>query len=378
LENDYHAKLDEQRVAQIRQIMRTLPQACGDFIRAISTTTSVLTRLAYAYDLRIFFTYLLSERFSFAHLTVYSFSDEKIALIDQSDLESYVEYLSIYYKTANQDSEQTYLKPIQNHALGITRKLSTLRSFFEYLYKSKRVPANVATLVPLPKVHEKPILHMEMNEIMRMLLLAQTGENLTKVQKRYHKLTTVRDYAILSLFLGTGVRVSECVGINMDDIDYSMNALLVTRKGGNQVMLYFPDIVAESLKSYLQIRTDIEALPGNENAFFLSLQKKRITQRTIQNMVKKYALYAAPLKKKLSPHKLRSTYATHLYNETGDIYLVADALGHTNVNTTRKHYASISEERRRNAARHVHLPSKLPATSQLPEEKENAAVTDNL
>ena len=98
-------------------------------------------------------------------------------------------------------------------------------------------------------------------------------------------------------------------------------------------------------------------MSGSENALFLSLQKKRITQRAVENLVKKYALIAAPLKKKISPHKLRSTFGTNLYRETGDIYLVADVLGHSDVNTTRRHYAAMSDQRKREAVKHVLLPS---------------------
>ena len=179
---------------------------------------------------------------------------------------------------------------------------------------------------------------------------------MSKGQQRFQKITAKRDYAMLSLFLGTGIRVSECVGINLSDVDLENNAFLVTRKGGNQVVLYFPPEVAEALADYLSERKKIEALPGHEDAFFLSLQRKRITQRAVQNLVKKYAAVAAPLKPRISPHKLRSTYATNLYNETGDIYLVADVLGHSSVDTTRKHYADMTDARRRMAAEHVHLP----------------------
>ena len=84
------------------------------------------------------------------------------------------------------------------------------------------------------------------------------------------------------------------------------------------------------------------------------MQKKRISNRAVQNLVKKYAKIVTPLKN-ISPHKLRSTYGTALYQETGDIYLVADVLGHKDVNTTRKHYAAISDEKRRMAARMVRL-----------------------
>jgi site-specific recombinase XerD len=93
---------------------------------------------------------------------------------------------------------------------------------------------------------------------------------------------------------------------------------------------------------------------GHEHALFLSIQKKRITARAVENLVKKYAAVATPLKK-ISPHKLRSTYGTMLYQETGDIYLVADVLGHKDVNTTRKHYAAISQDRRRIAAQVIKL-----------------------
>ena len=161
---------------------------------------------------------------------------------------------------------------------------------------------------------------------------------------------------MLSLFLGTGIRVSECIGIDLDDLDMENNAFIVTRKGGNQVVLYFPPEVADALGEYLEERKKTVPMPGHENALFLSLQRKRITQRAVQNLVKKYASIAAPLKQKISPHKLRSTYATNLYQETSDIYLVADVLGHTSVDTTRKHYADMTDARRKMAAEHVHLP----------------------
>lgn len=158
------------------------------------------------------------------------------------------------------------------------------------------------------------------------------------------------------LFLGTGIRVSECVGINISDVDLENNAFVVTRKGGNQVVLYFPPEVATALAEYISQRVQMETLPGHEDALFLSLQKRRLDQRSVQNLVKKYAAVAAPLKDKISPHKLRSTFATNLYQDTGDIYLVADVLGHSSVDTTRKHYADMTDQRRREASKHVFLP----------------------
>lgn len=250
------------------------------------------------------------------------------------------------------DDERAFV----NHELSIKRKLCSVRSLYDFLFKAQRIASNVTELVPLPKIHEKPILRLSKSEMEKMLTTAQTGTEMSKGQQRFQKITARRDFAMLSLFLGTGIRVSECVGLNISDVDMENNAFLVTRKGGNQVILYFPPEVADALADYLEERAQIEPQPGHEDALFLSLQKKRITQRAVQNLVKKYAAIAAPLKPKISPHKLRSTYATNLYHETGDIYLVADVLGHTSVDTTRKHYADMTDARRRMASEHVHLP----------------------
>ncbi len=349
----YREEVDFKRTQQIREICRELPQACGDFLRSIAVTARTLTRLAYAVDLKTFFNFLHEERLAFSQKQIILLTDEDLAGLTQADLTAYSEYLSYYLKNPESPLPD---KVIMNHELSIKRKLCSIRSFYDYLYKNKRIPANVTELVPLPKIHEKPIIRLSRDEMLQMLTQAQTGESLTEAQKKYQKLTARRDYALLLLFLGTGIRVSECVGINLEDVDLENNAFLVTRKGGNEVVLYFPPEVAEALADYMQEREQVEALPGHESALFLSLQRRRISQRAVQNLVKKYASVAVPLKPKISPHKLRSTYATNLYQETGDIYLVADVLGHTSVDTTRRHYADMTDARRRMAAEHVHLP----------------------
>ena len=352
--NRYRDEQDAKRILQIREITRGLPQACSDFLRSIAISTSSLTRLAYAIDLNTFFLFLHDERIDFAQKELNLMNDQDLEKLSRSDIIAYTEYLTYYFKsTDNSDSpEKVYV----NHELAIKRKLCTIRSFYDYLFKNQRVSANVTELVPLPKIHEKPIIRLNKDEMEKILEQAQSGDRLTKQQQKFQKITAKRDFAILSLFLGTGIRVSECIGMNISDVDLENNAFIVTRKGGNQVVLYFPPEVAEALADYMEERKNVETVPGHEDALFLSLQRRRITQRAVQNLVKKYAAVAAPLKTRISPHKLRSTYATNLYNETGDIYLVADVLGHTSVDTTRKHYADMTDARRRMAAEQVHLP----------------------
>ena len=159
---------------------------------------------------------------------------------------------------------------------------------------------------------------------------------------------------MMMLLLGTGIRVSECVGLDMDDVDFKNNGIKIHRKGGAEVVVYFSDEVREVLIDYMVEREKLTAADGSINALFLSMQNKRMSVRSVENMVKKYSQLVTTLKN-ITPHKLRSTYGTSLYRETGDIYLVADVLGHKDVNTTRKHYAEIEDERRRKAAKKVKL-----------------------
>ena len=352
-DSPYKTQMDAQRLERLRLLEKELPMVCTDFFRSIAQITSTLTRLAYAYDFRLFFQYLVSENPLFADTEPRRMQDEDLAKIKLRDIEGYQDYLSQYYVTDPENGESHL---VQNHELGIMRKLCSLRSLFDYLFKNGHVEANIVTLIELPKLHEKPILRLEADEMQKILDTVLTGEGLTDRQQKLLKFTGTRDKALLLLFLGTGIRVSECVGLNLSDIDLELKAFVVTRKGGDQSILYFPDQVAGALQEYLQERRQIVPLEGHEEALFLSLQKRRITQRAVQNLVKKYAQIAAPLKKRISPHKLRSTFGTNLYQETGDIYLVADVLGHSDVNTTRKHYAAMTDAHKREAARRIMLP----------------------
>lgn len=348
--NDYHTQAQITRTRRLRALLRELPDVCSNYFVAIEQLTSPLTRLSYAYDLKLFFQYLSEELPKFHGKAIPEFTIEDIRQVTKQDLERYAQYLTLYVKNEASEDGETLSKEVTNHEYGIKRKYASLRAFYKYLFSDGQIESNTAALVPLPKLHERAIIRLDIDEVARILDLAESGQALPKTYQKYHHVTKKRDLAILSLFLGTGIRISECVGLNIDDFDFEQNAFVITRKGGKEVILYLSDEVADALKDYLEERMKIETLPGHEEAFFLSIQKRRITQRAVENMVKKYASIAAPLKKKISPHKLRSTFGTNLYRETGDIYLVADVLGHSDVNTTRKHYAAISEDRRRIAA----------------------------
>ena len=209
-------------------------------------------------------------------------------------------------------------------------------------------------MIPMPKLHQKEIVRLDTDEVAILLDQVEDGTNLTKSQKKYHEKTKTRDTALLTLLLGTGIRVSECVGLDMEDVDFKNNGIKIRRKGGYETVVYFGKEVEQALLEYIEQRKHTIPLSGHEHALFLSMQNRRITVRAVENLVKKYASNVTTLKK-ITPHKLRSTYGTSLYRETGDIYLVADVLGHKDVNTTRKHYAALEDERKRKAANAVKL-----------------------
>lgn len=348
---EYSKELNVKLNKKLQESLSELPEFCSDFFRGISTTTQIKTRIAYAIDLKIYFEYLLNEDPKFKNRkNKYDFKVSDLDLISATDIEKFSEYLS-YYSSPHYKNEESLLTHTNSNR-GKMRKLATLRSFYKYFYKKEIIKNNPTLLVDLPKINEKPIVRLDVNEVVVLLDDIENGVGLTEQQLRYHEKTKLRDLAIVSLLVGTGIRISECVGINISDIDFENLSFAVTRKGGNRTVLYMPEEVSEAMENYYEkIRKTIDI---KDEAFFLSLQNKRMTVSSIQKMLKKYTQIATPLKN-ISPHKLRSTFGTNLYQETGDIYLVADVLGHKDVNTTKKHYAALEEERRRIAAKSTKL-----------------------
>lgn len=348
MEFSYHNQQDNEITLKTRKILKELPDFCREFFSHITDSTGAKTRLGYAYDLRIFFEFLAQEEGDFGNdISAFTISD--LEKITATTLNNYMEYLSYYIKTNNTGAVE-----FTNKERGKSRKLSAVRMLLKYFYKQEKISANPGELVNSPKIHEKSIIRLEPDEVARLLDIIESGESLTNAQKKYHKFTKARDLALVTLLLGTGMRVSECVGIDINHIDFSVNGIIIRRKGGKEQVIYFGEEVDEALQKYLEIREDIEPEPGNEMALFLSLQHKRMSVRAVQNLVKKYSSLVTTMKN-ITPHKLRSTYGTNLYKETGDIYLVADVLGHSDVNTTRAHYADMADENRRKAAKVVKL-----------------------
>ena len=311
-EKAYYEKVNVKNETLLRNLLQKMPPYCKQFFIGIEPTTSSRTRIAYAYDLNCFFEYLHENNPLCTKKDITEIPLSVLGNLAPMDIEEYLSYLKYYEKDGVEHT---------NDERGLKRKLASLRSFYRYLYKNEMIGQDPAVKVDMPKIHEK---------------------------------TKTRDLAMMTLLLGTGIRVSECDGLDMDDVDFKNNGIKIHRKGGAEVVVYFGEEVRSALMEYMVERQKITAADGSVNALFLSLQNKRISVRSVEKMVNKYSKLVTSLKH-ITPHKLRSTYGTSLYRETGDIYLVADVLGHKDVNTTRKHYAAIDDDRRRSAAKYVKL-----------------------
>ena len=343
--SDFYSQRNNKNIETIdRLLQEDLPPFCLDYFMGIDSVTSTLTRLNYAHDLKIFFDFMCKKRYA-KNKSVKDISLLDLENITNNDIEYFLVYLSRYeYGGVNHSCNER----------AKARKLSSVRAMFKYFFNKGQISVDNSAKVSTPKLHEKPIIRLDGNEIYGIIDTAESGNGLSPHQRAWHEKNKVRDTAIIILFLGTGIRISELVGLNNVDLNFKDNSFLVTRKGGNKSILFFDDDVAAALIRYLDYKSECGLPNGDDDALFLSSQKTRITVRAVENLVQKYAKIVSP-QKKISPHKLRSTYGTQLYKATGDIYIVADVLGHKDVNTTRKHYAAISEDARRAVAGKVKL-----------------------
>lgn len=342
---NYHEQVMKKNILRLREFCSNLPPFCQEYFLGTAQIISSRTQLAYAFDLKVFFDYI--HQFKKGYQTI-DITDYEMTILDEitrRDIVQFMEYLSYYEKDGREYT---------NDERGKARKLATLKSFYKFYFKNELIKTNPAALVDMPKIHEKEIIRLDINEVVELLDMVENGEKLTKGEQKYYARNSLRDFTILTVMLGTGIRVSECVGLNLKDLDLEENRFKVRRKGGNESIIYYGEEVAAALERYLIQREHEIPCEGSEEALFLSIQKKRMSVRAMENMVTKYTEKLNSLKR-ITPHKLRSTFGTNLYRETHDIYMVADFLGHKDVNTTRKHYASISDDKRRNAIRNFKL-----------------------
>lgn len=334
---DYESEKKLRLRKKITEIAVELPEFVNEFLTYCSSTKnySLRTTLNYATDLRVFFRYLADKnpllKGNMKKITL-DFIDE----LRPQDLQEYLQYIEIY---------ETNGTAYANGECGKARKIASLRSFYKYYYSMGLIKNNPSSIISSPKLHKKNVVHMERSESDELIKTMENQTGLTEKQKTFSRKSYYRDLAIVTLLLGTGIRVSECVGINLKDINWKNRSIRILRKGGNESTVYFNEDVEQRLNDYIELER--KSPEKDSDALFISRNLTRMSVRSVERMVKKYTQTAVP-QKRITPHKMRSTYGTNLYQETSDIYLVADALGHSSLNVVQR-YADISDERRKRA-----------------------------
>lgn len=330
---------------KLNELLKILPPFCTEYFNSLEYSKQPRTKIAYAMDIKGFFEFLINEYPQYKNYKISDFTERDIEKLRGQDISDYLRYVKLYNKNGYE---------VSNSERAAKRKLCSLRRFYAYYYRYELINANPTLKVDMPKIHDKAITRLDINEVAEFLDNVESGNKLTDNQLKRHDKLKCRDLALLTLMLGTGIRVSECVGLDINDVDFDNDRIKVVRKGGSESFVYFGDEVRNALLDYMEERKNLTTEPGHENALFISAKNKRLCVRSVELLVKKYASTVTTVKH-ITPHKLRSTYGTNLYQASKDIYLVADVLGHKDVNTTRRHYAEIVDENKRSARNIVRL-----------------------
>ncbi|MBE6560666.1 MAG: recombinase XerC [Ruminococcaceae bacterium] len=333
--------------------IREFPELIRDFASYKQTIQgcSEKTVTEYLSDLRTFCRYMILNRDG-EELTDEAMQNTKIDHLDQAFFAS-VKTSEIYeflYYAGNTRG---------NEACAKSRKLSAIKMFYKFLTVKRNLPMdNPAVNIESPKTKRQLPKYLSVEESVTLL---------TAVQSDTDSRTRARDYAILTLFLNCGMRLSELAGISLGDMDPQLRSLRVLGKGAKERIVYLNDACRDALVPWLQVRKELHPKPGHEHALFLSGQGQRISVKTVQWMVKKYLSAAGLEYKHYSTHKLRHTAATLMYQtEEVDIRVLKDILGHEQLTTTQiyTHVSDAHMERAvtKNPLASVHIE---PAAKQL-------------
>lgn len=307
------------------------PSPMCDFLEYLTSIKGKSERTVNGYfmDLRTFYRFLVTRyRLSkeieiFEEINIYLVSIDVLKKINIMDLHAFISYLDRERNNSNKTK---------------ARKIACLRSFFKYLCSIVNViNENPALNLETPKSSGRLPVHLSLDESKELLSTIDDSDGFNEK----------RDYAIIMLFLNCGLRLSELTSINLNS--FKDDTLTVVGKGNKERTIYLNDACIRALNEYIPDRP--EAKPGNENALFLSKRKTRISQKAVQHMLKKYITDAGLAGKKYSPHKLRHTAATLMYQYGHvDIRSLQEILGHESVSTTQI-YTHINKEQLREAVK---------------------------
>jgi len=340
MENDktYLSRETKDR-EKLMELLDILPPYCSSFFMS---TQGLLpkTRLEYAKDLKTFFLFIKQQNPLYKESEIKDIPCAVLNELEPDDIDEFLLWLEDYQNDKGRQHNANVTK---------SRKLACLKTFYKFLVKRHYVKNNPTVIIETPYTSkERNIITFEQEQKVELLEKIESGDfEMTKKQKEIHEKVKYRDYAIFMTFFGTGMRISELTGIDLDDLDLEDGSLYIHRKGNVNDVVYFGDEVADALRTYLEKGRHLLNPEPGEKALFLSRRGTRATDRTIELRLDFYTDALFGKNNKFTVHKCRATFGTQLYEETGDIYLVAEVLGHKDIATTRKHYAKMAQLQKR-------------------------------
>ena len=327
---------ENEIIVECEGIEKELPRFLRGFFAYLKGNVLPMTRLAYLHDIRFFMRYLIDETDLTEATEIKDIKVSELNEVKAVDVNMFIDYCRNY--KVETDRAVTYYT---NDSKSLARKKSSVSVMFKYLYRDELVDKNITDgfdPIKVPKPGEKEIKALQDDEVMIMLDAVSTGEGLTKREYDYWEKTKKRDKAILIVFLTYGLRLSELQQLNVSSFNFNRGEFKIYRKRGKESIMPLNNSVTAVIHDYIDNErpSDSELAPEDKDALFVSLQGKRLTQRQIRELVKKYTAIALNTTRKggYSPHKLRATAATSLIGRGNSIFDVAALLDHEQVTTT--------------------------------------------
>lgn len=305
---------------KIIEMCDLLPEFCQSFLLETGTEMATTTRLAYSRELNWFFDFLIDNNRYFCDKNKRDLTVNDIKEITSQDISRYL----------------TRFNDLGRKERTVARKRAALSRFFGYLTNNKLIQFNPVNAAVKVKIHQSDeVTYLNLNEQINFINSIESGKDLGENQQKFHDKYKLRDTALIILLLDTGMRVSELHGINNHDFDFNACSVIITRKGGNIQTIFFSDDTRDLLEEYLAYKKVKFPDMTDDAPFFVTLKGDRLSIRAIEVLVKKYAVAALPGKgNKISPHKMRSSFAMEFYGETKDILALQRKLGHKNITAT--------------------------------------------
>ena len=334
MSHEYRNEIDKRNNDIINELLINMPDFIEEYYdHLVAKGRSTNTIKSYLYEVNVFLRYVttVTKKGSVRQIRVTDLDKIKLPQIER--------YIAV--------SESG--SPLENTAKR--RRLSVIKSIYKYYFAAGSISTNPVIQLEGAKIEEKEIIKLNENQIKALIDCIINQNGVSEHSKAYSDKLVYRDLAIIMVLLGTGMRVSELVGLNISDYDLTTldnPCFHIIRQGSDEDVVYFVPAVRSAVDDYITYTRPILTESDNENALFLSTQKKRMGVSSVEKMLKKYCR-ASGLPSNISPHKLRATFATTVYKQTKDIYAVKDALHHKSIDTS-KHYIGDKEERKQAAA----------------------------